>query len=351
MSIPTLPGVRAETVTTDRIRTRVLFAGPEDGVPILFLHGHASSATWWEEVMLTLPDGYRGIAPDLRGYGDAEPEKMVDATRGMAEMSDDAAALLDYLALEKAHVVGLSMGGYIAWWMLADHPERFSTATLVAPTAPYGFGGTKDVDGRPCFEDFAGSGGGMINAEAVRLVQANDRSLDNPFTMRAGLRLLVYKPPFVPERELALLDAAMAVHTGEKAWPGDKTTSANWPYVAPGKWGSANAVSPKYALAMNKLMEADPKTDILWIRGSHDVTISDNAAADAGSLGAAGFIPGWPGAEIYPPQPMIGQTRAVLEEYAAAGGQYREIVVDDAGHAPFLEQLEAFNRHLHAHIG
>ncbi|RLC87291.1 MAG: hypothetical protein DRJ03_06315 [Chloroflexi bacterium] len=47
-----MDGVTAETITTDRITTRVLCTGPEDSVPVLFLHGNFSSATWWEETML-----------------------------------------------------------------------------------------------------------------------------------------------------------------------------------------------------------------------------------------------------------------------------------------------------------
>jgi hypothetical protein len=64
-----------------------------------------------------------------------------------------------------------------------------------------------------------------------------------------------------------------------------------------------------------------------------------------------GLLPGWPGAEVYPSQPMLSQTRAVLDKYAAAGGSYREVVLDDAGHAPFLEQLHTFNEAFHDHIG
>ena len=71
MSVPTIEGITATTITTDRLRTRVLFSGPDTGIPVLFLHGNHSSATWWEETMVALPDGYRGIAPDLRGFGGA----------------------------------------------------------------------------------------------------------------------------------------------------------------------------------------------------------------------------------------------------------------------------------------
>ena len=45
MSVATIPGITAKTVTTDRLATRVLFAGPDDGVPVLFIHGNFSSAT------------------------------------------------------------------------------------------------------------------------------------------------------------------------------------------------------------------------------------------------------------------------------------------------------------------
>ena len=86
MPIPTLPGITAKIITTDRISTRVLFSGPDDGVPVLFLHGNVSSATWWEETMLALSPEHRGIAPDQRGFGEAEFEKKIDATRGMGDL-------------------------------------------------------------------------------------------------------------------------------------------------------------------------------------------------------------------------------------------------------------------------
>lgn len=347
MSIATIPGVTATPVTTRRLTTRVLFAGEPGGVPVLFLHGNSSSATWWEETMAALPNGYWAIAPDQRGFGDADLAAKIDATRGAGDLADDAATLLDHLGVAQAHLVGSSLGGSVVWRLLMDHPGRWFSAVQAAPGSPYGFGGTKDVDGTPCYDDFAGSGGGLVNAEVVRLVQAGNRDIDNPFSMRAGLRRLVFKPPFIPEREEALLDATLAIHVGEQDWPGDRQPSPNWPYLAPGRWGAANAISPKYADDPARLIALGEKPPILWLRGAHDLAVSDRAASDPGTLGAAGLIPGWPGMDVYPPQPMLGQTRAVLERYAAAGGYYREVVLQNAGHAPYIDDVENFNHAFH----
>ncbi|MFN2242184.1 MAG: alpha/beta fold hydrolase, partial [Anaerolineae bacterium] len=234
MSVPTLTGITPKMVTTERLTTRVLFSGPDDGAPVLFLHGNASSATWWEETMLALPSEYRGIALDQRGFGDADLTKKVDATRGSGDWADDAVALLDYLGIEKAHVVGCSLGGCVVWYLLREYPKRLLTASLVDAGSPFGFGGTKDVEGTPCYDDFAGSGGGLSNPEFVKRLAEGDRGLDSQFSPRAAMRALVFKPPFVPEREDDLLDSMLTIHLGPQDNPGDFVSSPNWPYVAPG---------------------------------------------------------------------------------------------------------------------
>ena len=113
MSVPILTGIKSEKITTSRLSTRVLFAGDEKGIPVLFLHGNVSSVTWWEETMLALPEEYLGIAPDQRGFGDADIEKKIDATDGMGDLARDAAALLDHLKIDRAHIAGNSLGGMV----------------------------------------------------------------------------------------------------------------------------------------------------------------------------------------------------------------------------------------------
>ena len=349
--IPTLDGVTAETVTTDRIKTRVLFAGPEDGTPVLFLHGNASSATFWEATMLSLPDGFRAIALDQRGYGDADSSKKIDATRGMGDWSDDIRALMDHLGVNAVHVCGHSMGGSVIWRILMDYPERVLSATLVNPASPYGFGGTKSIDGAPTYADFAGSGGGVVNPDFPRLIEEGDRSSDNPqASPRVVMNSFYWKPPFVPEREEDFLSSLLSEHIGEDAYPGDFGPSENWPNVAPGVWGPINAVSPKYVKAAQHLIDAGHKVPVLWVRGSDDLIVSDTSFFDFGTLGSMDLVPGWPGAEVHPPQPMIGQTRAVLESYASAGGAYQEVVIAETAHTPFIEKPDEFDAAFHAHL-
>ena len=93
-----------------------------------------------------------------------------------------------------------------------------------------------------------------------------------------------------------------------------------------------------------------PKPPILWVRGSHDQIVSDQSLFDLGTLGQLGAVPDWPGADVFPPQPMVSQTRTVLDQYRANGGSYQEEVIEDTGHTPYIEQPEAFMALLLAHL-
>ena len=54
-------------------------------------------------------------------------------------------------------------------------------------------------------------------------------------------------------------------------------------------------------------------------------------------------VPGWPGAGVYPPQPMVGQMRDVLDTYRAAGGRHEEHVLAGCGHSPHPERPQEFD--------
>jgi pimeloyl-ACP methyl ester carboxylesterase len=339
--IPTLPGITSTFVDTPRLQQHILSCGPTDGTPIVLIHGNYSSATYWEELMLELArHGFRCIAVDLRGYGWTE-DKLIDSTRGIRDFADDVADLVHTLGIEKFHIVGWSMGGEVVYRYLADHSEQILSATLQAPASPYGFGGTKGLEGTPCYEDCAGSGGGVVNPEFIRRSAAGDRSADDPNSPRNVINAFYYHAGFRAAREEDLLTSAMRERVGSDRYPGDFVPSANWPNVAPGVFGPMNGCSPKYVAGdVPALLAAKNKPPVLWIHGANDQIVGDMSLFDFGTLGKLGAVPGWPGDDVYPPQPMVSQTREVLKMYEAAGGSYREVVFDNCGHAPHIEYQE-----------
>ncbi len=354
MSAPDLlPGITSKQIQSSRLRTQV-YSGPSGGAPVLFIHGNVSSGRFFEETIAALPPRFHGIAPDLRGFGDSEPAP-IDATRGLADFSDDLHALIEHPDLgvgdAKVHIVGWSVGGGVAMQYAVDHPERVASLSLIAPASPYGFGGTKDDRGTPCFDDFAGSGGGTANPEFVKRLAAGDASDENDFSPRKVMNQYYFKPPFRVEkaREDLFVAEILKMKVDDDHYPGDMSTSPNWPTLGPGKRGMNNAISPKY-MNLERFAAIEPRPDVLWLRGSDDQIVSDTSLFDFGFLGQLGAVPGWPGGEVYPPQPMVSQTRAVLEAYRARGGKFQEEVIPGVGHSPHIEAADTFRRLLIAFL-
>jgi hypothetical protein len=90
-------------------------------------------------------------------------------------------------------------------------------------------------------------------------------------------------------------------------------------------------MSPKYFNAA-AVVDLARKPPITWIRGAQDQVVSDTSVFDLAYLGQLGAVPGWPGDAVLPPQPMVGQTRAVLDEYRAKGGIAEEFTLEEAAH-------------------
>jgi pimeloyl-ACP methyl ester carboxylesterase len=330
------------TVAARGITQNVLVTGPADGTPVLLVHGNCSSAAFWEPLVRRLPSTLRIVAPDLRGYGRTETAP-VDATRGLRDFADDVAALLDDPALFPAGgpvtVAAHSMGCGVALQLLVDHPERVTALFLEAPLSPYGFGGTRDLDGTPTSPDFAGTGGGTGNPDFVRRIAEHDRGDDAPASPLTVLRTAyVADPAALGADEQLLLDTVLSTAIGDDNYPGDTKPSDNWPGMAPGDRGVLNTMAPNHFNVAADLIAVPTKPPIVWVRGDRDAIVSDTSFFDLAYLGSIGAVPGWPGADACPPQPMIGQTRAVFERYATEGGSYREVVLPGCGHSPHVER-------------
>ncbi len=96
------------------------------GIPVLFLHGFPHNRSLWSAQLGALAAPARTISMDLRGFGESAPGTpcTVDA------YADDAVTLLDQLGIERAVVVGLSMGGYATLALWRRHPSRVRALVL-----------------------------------------------------------------------------------------------------------------------------------------------------------------------------------------------------------------------------
>lgn len=341
-------GVQSRDVPTSRLTTRVLeVAGRDDGEPVLLVHGNVSSSLFYVDLLTALPERYRPVAPDLRGYGDTEALP-VDASRGVRDWSDDVLALADALGFETFHLLGWSLGGGVAMQVLLDAPHRVRTLTLQAPVSPYGFGGT-GADGSLLSPDGAGSGGGCANPEFVRLLAEGDTGTENQTSPRNVLRAFYVAGGRVLDREDLYVESMLSTRTGEDHYPGDAGTSQAWPGVAPGTRGVLNTLAPTH-FRTDGIVDVDPKPPVLWVRGDQDAVVGDSSMFDLAALGALGAVPGWPGPDVCPPQPMIAQTSAVLDDYEAKGGSVTRLVLPGVGHSPHVEAPEEFTAAFVAHL-
>jgi pimeloyl-ACP methyl ester carboxylesterase len=98
------------------------------GTPLVFIHGLGSCLDDWEHQIAHFAKSYRVITLDLRGHGRSDKP---DARYSMQLFASDIAVLLNSLRLEAAHIVGLSLGGGVAFQLALDSPEIVRTLTVV----------------------------------------------------------------------------------------------------------------------------------------------------------------------------------------------------------------------------
>lgn len=113
----------------------VLEAGRASDPPVVFLHGLGSGARAWSSLLPPFAArGFRCLAVDLPGFGDTPPPAPPRRfPRPGRELAGYVAELLDALKLERAHLVGWSLGGGVALHAAAHVPERVSRLVLAAP--------------------------------------------------------------------------------------------------------------------------------------------------------------------------------------------------------------------------
>ncbi|MCL4466964.1 MAG: alpha/beta hydrolase [Chloroflexi bacterium] len=100
---------------------------------VAFLHGFCQSSLWWEPTLQALPQGWQGLALDLKGFGGSSKPA---GTYGVPVAADELRAVLDSLGLERVALVGGSMGGAVAQCFACLYAGRLHGLALVA-SGPY----------------------------------------------------------------------------------------------------------------------------------------------------------------------------------------------------------------------
>ena len=187
---------------------------------VVLIHGHPFDRTLWEPQVAALRDGFRVLAPDLRGFGQSPVTPHLVTMR---EYAADIEQLLDDLKITRAAVIGLSMGGLVTMELAASRPERYWAIGLVATTMEPPTPGERmtrleraaavERDGMTVLVDYMHTGlYGPACPPAVRARVDAMMSAAPPAGAAAALRGRAGRPDYRPL--LAALDIPALVCTG-----------------------------------------------------------------------------------------------------------------------------------------
>ncbi|HJR25632.1 MAG TPA: alpha/beta hydrolase [Acidimicrobiales bacterium] len=215
-----------EIATGDGLVFTARAAGPEDGRPVLLLHGFPQTSRCWAAQLDALAGaGFRALAFDQRGYSaGARPDDV--AAYKPAALVADVLAVADACGMDRFDLVGHDFGGMVAWMVAGHHPDRVRTLTIASTPHPAAFKasyqGSSDQSERSGYmRSFRAAGRGESEAQLL----ADDA---------AGLRLAYTGlDPDAVEEYLAALSA-----------PGALVAAVDWYRSMSGAASAATPPSP-----------------------------------------------------------------------------------------------------------
>ncbi|MCG8490024.1 MAG: alpha/beta fold hydrolase [Sneathiellales bacterium] len=110
-------------VTINSIEFHVEFDGPEDAPVVILSHSLATNLNAWDRTVPALVKDFRVLRYSMRGHGKTSAP---ESPYSLSDLASDIAAIMDHFNIEKAHLVGLSIGGMIAQTFALEHADRLN---------------------------------------------------------------------------------------------------------------------------------------------------------------------------------------------------------------------------------
>jgi pimeloyl-ACP methyl ester carboxylesterase len=131
--------LRHVMIPTNGVRLHVAETGPEDGPPIILLHGFPEPWFCWRRQLDPLVEaGYRVLAPDQRGYNTSDKPRSI-AAYALDSLAADVLGLIESTGWSSAALVGHDWGGIVAWWVAIRHPARVERLAILNAPHPVAF--------------------------------------------------------------------------------------------------------------------------------------------------------------------------------------------------------------------
>jgi pimeloyl-ACP methyl ester carboxylesterase len=123
--------MQSQFVKINHINLHVMTDGPENGTPVILLHGFPEFYYGWRKQIPALVEaGYRVMVPDQRGYNLSDKPKGI-LSYDVDTLVKDVIGLLDHFGIEKAFLVGHDWGAVVAWTVALNHPERLNRLVIL----------------------------------------------------------------------------------------------------------------------------------------------------------------------------------------------------------------------------
>ena len=186
--------------------------GQGDGDPLVLVHAGVADARMWEPIVPALAEARRVVRYDMRGFGRSR------SARGAYTDAGDLRALLDALAIARAHVVGASFGGLVALELAATQPARVASLVLLASALP-------DIDPSPALlafaeaEEAAIAVGQVDQAVEVNVKMWADRSTPEVRALVADMQRIAFELQLREGAESDELDPPVSARLGAIAVP------------------------------------------------------------------------------------------------------------------------------------